>query len=169
MQLQASRQFKIAVSKSCCPVCWDIVNIFNEQAKTTQEPKPLVCFRARGRHANLYPVDLPDLLDEGIKDELLTKFSITLLKDLVSLFEEDARAAHARAAHARAAHAKHLRSGSSVSQPESVALSLGSSMDSSIDEVSQDNRATVMEKFEKLKYDVHSWKLGLGDVTVSKV
>src|ERR1700728_4768493 len=95
--------------------------------QTTQEPgseltvpKLPILFNARGRHPNLYPVDLPDVLDESIKDELLTKFSITLLKDLVSLFDEDARAANA----------KHVNS---ASQPESVAFSLNSSMGGSID------------------------------------
>jgi hypothetical protein len=89
--------FTIAVSKSCCPVCWEIVTIFKRRYQTTQEQgseSTPVYFNTRERHPNLYPVDLPDVLDESIKDELLTKFSITLLKDLVSLFDEDARAAN---------------------------------------------------------------------------
>lgn len=148
MQLQASRQFKIAVSKSCCPVCWDIVNIFNEQAKTTQEPKPLVCFRARGRHANLYPVDLPDLLDEGIKDELLKKFGIHLLKDLFSLLDKDTL---------KAAKSKHV---ASISNPESLALSLNSSLGSSLD--NEDHlQVDITSKGLNDKYDqmhrVESW------------
>ena len=43
--------------------------------------------------SNLYAVDLPDLLDGGLKDELLTKFSIDLLKDLFSLLDKDTKAA----------------------------------------------------------------------------
>ena len=120
MQLKASGIVPIAVSKSCCPVCWDIINIFKHQ---TEQQGSSVCFQAHGRHPNLYPVDLPDILDEGIKDELLVKFSITLLKDLVSLFEADTRAANAN----------HTRSGSNVSHPESLALSLDSSMGGSND------------------------------------
>jgi len=119
LELHAAGKFTIAVSKSCCPVCWDIMDILNRQQGSS-----VVHFQAQGRHPNLYPVDLPAILDEHIKDELLTKFSITLLKNLVSLFEEDARAAQA----------KHRRSESNVSQPESLALSLASSsMDGSID------------------------------------
>ena len=57
--------------------------------------------------------------------KLLTKFSITLLKDLVSLFDEDTRAANL--------NAKHANSASNASQPESVALSLNSSMGGSVD------------------------------------
>lgn len=140
MQLGFSRNFTIAVSKSCCPVCWEIITIFNRQ---NQEQGSSVCFQARGRHPNLYPVDLPDILDEGIKDELLTKFSITLLKDLISLFEQDARAANA----------KRMRSESNVSQPESVTFGLFSSMDDSTDMgSSQTNQADVAKYFlERMK------------------
>jgi hypothetical protein len=120
MQLHTSQNFLIAVSKLCCPVCWDIINMFNRQ---NEEQGSSVRFQAHGRHPNLYPVDLPDILDEGIKDELLTKFSIALLKDLVSLFEADTRAAQA----------KHMRNQSNVSQPESVAYTLISSLDGSTD------------------------------------
>lgn len=81
-----------------------------------------VFFQVRGRHPNLYPVDLPDLLDEGIKDELLSKFSITLLQDLVSLVDQD-----------RNAKSKHVHSVSNVSQTESIALSLDSSSNGSLD------------------------------------
>ena len=100
MQLQDSREITIAISKSCCPVCWDIVKIFDRQAQTTQGQgsesgnyTPPVRFRTCGRHSNLYAVDLPDLLDGGLKDELLTKFSIDLLKDLFSLLDKDTKAA----------------------------------------------------------------------------
>jgi hypothetical protein len=84
---------------------------------------PPVRFQARGRHPNLYPVDLPDVLDDGIKDELLEKFSLILLEGLVSLLDEDAKAAKA----------KHAHSESSVSQAESVAFSIGSSLGGSVD------------------------------------
>jgi hypothetical protein len=130
MQLHTSEKFVIAVSKSCCPVCWDIINIFNRQ---NEESGSSVRFQAQGRHPNLYPVDLPDILDEGIKDELLTKFSITLLKDLISLFEADARAAQI----------KHRRIESNVSQPESVAYTLTSSMDGSIDSSPHNDQACI--------------------------
>ena len=92
MECSESRKVTIAVSKPCCPVCWELVTIFNHQNQTTQEQGPEsgdhtlpVRFLTRGRHPHLYPVDLPDILDEGIKDELLTKFSITLLDDLTKL------------------------------------------------------------------------------------
>jgi hypothetical protein len=149
MQLQSSGKYMIAVSKSCCPVCWDIVKIFDRQNKEKRSP---VCFQARGRHPNLYPVDLPDILDEGIKDELLTKFSITLLKDLVSLFEADARAARA----------KHSRIDSNVSQPESLTYSLDSSMGGSIDVVSlKSNTKYVARSRQEVREYVVSWSQDL--------
>jgi hypothetical protein len=148
MQLQSSGKYTIAVSKSCCPVCWEIMNIFNRQNK---EQGSSVRFQAHGRHPNLYPVDLPDILDESIKDELLTKFSITLLKNLISLLEEDARAAHA----------KHKHSGSNVSQPESVTHSLNSSMGGSIDiDSSRTDGASVADNLRKISQAherVNSW------------
>ena len=113
VQLQDTREFTIAVSKSCCPVCWDIVKIFDRQAQITQgegsesgNHTPPVHFKTRGRHSNLYAVDLPAILDESIKDKLLTKFSIDLLKDLVSLCDR------------AAAKPKHVASISNVSQPD---------------------------------------------------
>jgi hypothetical protein len=167
MQLRDSRTFTIAVSKSCCPVCWDIIDIFNKQDSESGVP---VRFNARGRHPTLYPVDLPEILDDGIKDELLKKFSITLIKDLVSLLENDAKVANA----------KHVSKDSNVSQPESVAFSLDSSdLGGSIDvDSSEANQAYVAEARRKMDSNsylerVTSWDCCnlnyLGDKTVSKV
>jgi hypothetical protein len=149
----------IAVSKSCCPVCWDIITIFNKQAKTTQEQArsdsesgnhtPPVTFKTRGRHPNLYPVDLPLILDEGIKDELLRKFSTNLLNDLLALWESSNRTT-----------GKHVPSTSNVSQPESVALSLNSSLGGSVDHTEADAEDVEnfhRETFSRSRYDVELW------------
>lgn len=123
-QIDASRFFKIAISKSCCPVCWDIVTIFNNLPNSESGNTPPIRFHARRRHPNLYAVDIPDILDEGVKDELLRKFSIILLKDLVSLLNEEA---------ARTSNAKHAPRHSSVSQPESLTFSTDSTLGGSVD------------------------------------
>jgi hypothetical protein len=157
VQLQDSRKFKIAVTKSCCPVCWEIVTIFNRQNETTQEQGSdsgdhtfPVHFDARGRHPILYPVDLPDILDESIKDELLTKFRITLLRNLACLLDKETT---------KAANTKHLRSESNISQPESVAFSVDSSFGGSIDVgTSQGNQQYISEKRQKEFVDVESWR-----------
>ena len=120
------------------------------------ESDNLARFQVRGRHPNLYPVDLPDVLDDGIKDELLTTFSITLLKNLVSLLDEDARAG---------AESKHVHSDSNVSQPESVTFSLNSSMGGSVDVDTVQaayagvvgNRNRKAQKYRDPKY-VESWR-----------
>ena len=161
MQLQPSGQHTIAVSKACCPVCWEILTIFNRLYKGGSSQ---VHFQARGRHANLYAVDLPDILDECIKDELLTKFGITLLQHLVSLFElEDSKMAGT----------KHMRSESDGSQPESVAFSLSSSsMGSSILVPSIPNyRSLSHQRVLSWNRRTHSWEElnSLEDVTVSKI
>ena len=163
MQLQPSGQHRIAVSKACCPVCWDIAKIFNRLS--TEKPSQ-VHFQAHGRHPNLYAVDLPDILDEGVKDELLTKFGITLLQDLVSLFElEDSKMAGT----------KHMCSESDVSQPESVAFSLSSSSmgrSNLIRSVPRANHKHLShQRVLSWNRRTHSWDElnSLGDVTVSKV
>ena len=152
----------IAVSKACCPVCWDLVKIFN---RLNEEEPSRIHFQAHGRHPNLYAVDLPDILDEGIKDELLKKFGITLLQDLVSLFELDEDS--------KTAATKHKRSESDVSQPESVAYSVSSSCMSggSVAEPSvQDNFEVAESILLWNRQTLSSDELnGLGDVAVSKV
>jgi hypothetical protein len=140
-QLNACTNHTIVVSKSCCPVCWELISIFNRRAQDPKNDK-VVSFTARGRHANLYPVDLPDVLDDDIKDELVTSFSIILLNDLVYLSNK------------RSATTKHNpsdSSDSSVSQPESLALSLDSILSGSADaDTAQDNYTFGTERRKKL-------------------
>jgi hypothetical protein len=104
-----------------------------------------VHFEVRGRHPNLYAVDIPDVLDEDIKDELLIKVSITLLKHLVRLVDEDTEAAKT----------KHAHSKSNVSEPESVALSLSSSAGGSVD---ADGCAAVHDGVAEYVKRVESWR-----------
>jgi hypothetical protein len=155
VQLGGSGQIKIVVTKSCCPVCWQIAVIFKRENEKTPEQGSEsgnysfpVHFDARGRHPNLYPVDLPDILDETIKDELLKKFRIILLRNLASLGEE-----------AKAAKSKHMRSESNVSQPESLAFSMNSSLCGSIDiSTSRVGHASLRKNRQEMLADVESWR-----------
>ena len=117
-----------------------------EQARSDSESgnhTPPVTFKTGGRHPILYPVDLPLILDEAIKDELLRKFSSNLLNDLLSLWESSKTTG------------KHVPSTSNVSQPESVALSLNSSLGGSVDDTEAD--ADGVENFHRKTYDVELW------------
>lgn len=145
----------IAVSKSCCPVCWVIIEVFNqitqeENSKSATHIAP-VRFNARGRHLNLYPVDLPDILDDAVKDELLRRFSIILLENLIALLDKDASAAKA----------KHVHSDSNVSQPESVAFSVDSTLGGSIDvgssQANQEHITSVRRDRMQSLDRVHLW------------
>ena len=97
--------------------------IFNDLGKVSKTP---YSFDARGRHSNLYPVDLPGVLDKSVKDELVKRFSILLLKDLVSLLNQDG-------SNPKHETSKSESSASDVSQPESVAFSINSSLGGKID------------------------------------
>ena len=125
-----------------------MVAAFNSQEQTPQgqgselgNDTPSVRFQTRGRHSNLYPVDLPDILDEDIKDELLKRYRTILLKDLVSVFQSDSKLAKA----------KHAPSGSNVSQPESLTFSLNSTVSGSahVNDIQEDYQGMVRDRPRK--------------------
>jgi len=66
----------IAVSKRCCPVCWELMDILRT------EPKQ---FQVRGRHATLLPVELPSWLEKGHIDEMITRFKQIVRDELVDM------------------------------------------------------------------------------------
>ncbi|KIM81780.1 hypothetical protein PILCRDRAFT_489866 [Piloderma croceum F 1598] len=53
--LQNMDQTIIAVSKRCCPVCWELLDILRDKCKQ---------FHVCGRHSTLFPVELPSWLSE---------------------------------------------------------------------------------------------------------
>jgi hypothetical protein len=71
------------VSKLCCPVCWELLGILNED-------EPRLSFR--GCHSIVYPVELPKWLPSQIVDNLTERFQVHLRKELdfmVREFERD--------------------------------------------------------------------------------
>ena len=63
----------ISVSKLCCPVCWTILGILNED-------EPLLSFP--GCHSTIYPVELPTWLPSHIEDEITKRFRDLLRQEL---------------------------------------------------------------------------------------
>lgn len=61
----------IAVSKQCCPVCWDYLDYISH--------------KKHGRHNLLFPIELPARTSSAQMDAMLTKYSAVLLANLVRL------------------------------------------------------------------------------------
>ncbi|KIM73336.1 hypothetical protein PILCRDRAFT_93097 [Piloderma croceum F 1598] len=52
----------IAVSKQCCPACWELLNILRHHG---------VEFHVRGHHTTVHPVELPQWLPRDVMEELV--------------------------------------------------------------------------------------------------
>lgn len=63
--MQKCDKTSLAVSKLCCPVCWELLQVLRA------EPFE---FKARGYHTSLYPVDLPSWLPESDIREMNNRF-----------------------------------------------------------------------------------------------
>jgi len=60
-------QYNISVSKFCCPVCWELINVLNETYSNIK-------FVVRAHHSNLYPVCLPPWLPDHVLDKMIDRF-----------------------------------------------------------------------------------------------
>jgi hypothetical protein len=65
----------MSVSKFCCPVCWELLNVLNKTNKKVQ-------FVVRAHHSNIYPVCLPPLLPDNVLEMMIRIFG----KRLYELF-----------------------------------------------------------------------------------
>ena len=66
----------IAVSKWCCPVCWELLDILRNKCKR---------FHVRGQHATLFPIELPSWLSEDCMDEMISRFKQIVRDELVDM------------------------------------------------------------------------------------
>jgi len=66
------RSGMISVSKLCCPVCWELLSMLNEE-------KPL---KLRGHHSTIYPVELPQWLPSQIVDKMNALFQNHLRQEI---------------------------------------------------------------------------------------
>jgi hypothetical protein len=74
---QESSKTSIAVSKLCCPVCWELLQIM--RADPGLKPTD---FAVQGYHTRFYPVDLPEWLPVGVIDQMVKRFKGYLEREL---------------------------------------------------------------------------------------
>lgn len=61
--------YKVSISKSCCPVCWELISIIS----TVPNPKQIK-FHVHAHHSTLYLVNLPPFLPISVQDQLTSVF-----------------------------------------------------------------------------------------------
>ena len=60
----------ISVSKLCCPVCWDLLDIMS--ASSNHQSKPV--FSVAGNHDTVYYVALPPIIPRDILNKMISRF-----------------------------------------------------------------------------------------------
>ena len=73
----------IAVSKLCCPVCWELLKILRNDDSTD--------FHVDGHHETLFQVELPEWLPLEIVVELTAQFEKILLEQIKTLVRHHKR------------------------------------------------------------------------------
>ena len=73
-----AREYNISVSKFCCPVCWELLEVLSE---TNDNLK----FVVRSHHCNLYPVCLPPWLPDSVLEKMIERFKKKLYDKLCEL------------------------------------------------------------------------------------
>jgi hypothetical protein len=71
---------EVAVSKLCCPACWEYLNILGGTKKET----PM--YKVRGRHSTVYPVELPIWSCHDDVQELIKRFSKYLREEFDTMW-----------------------------------------------------------------------------------
>jgi len=74
--IQNLNQSTIAMSHLCCPVCWELLDILRGGATN---------FNVRGRHATLYPVELPRWLPRDVMEQMVIRFKKILLIEITAM------------------------------------------------------------------------------------
>lgn len=71
-------KYNISVSKFCCPVCWELLEVLNETNDKVQ-------FVVRAYHSNLYPVCLPPWLPGAVLEKMIQRFGEKLYEKFCQL------------------------------------------------------------------------------------
>lgn len=82
MDLQA-----VAVSKLCCPACWEFLRLMGGEDEN---------FKARGRHSAVCQVHLPPWIDEDIAKAMVERFMTHLRVELARFNKKNTAKTHAR-------------------------------------------------------------------------
>jgi len=70
---------QVAVSKPCCPACWEFSLVLKKV-----EPSH---FNVRARHPTLHPVELPDFLPKKVIDMMVQRFRHLLCIQLETMLQ----------------------------------------------------------------------------------
>ena len=73
--MQSLNQKEVAVSKPCCPACWDFMSVL--QANDASG-----AFNVCSRHSTVYPVELPAWLPKDVCAAMVKKFQLHLFEQL---------------------------------------------------------------------------------------
>ena len=71
----------IVVSRRCCPICWEVLDILRGDTDR---------FRVRGHHATLFPVELPEWLSPRVVDEMIIRFQEILYNEILRMLKFEA-------------------------------------------------------------------------------
>jgi hypothetical protein len=74
--------YKVSISKSCCPVCYETVGSINN----LPNPKSLR-FQVHAHHSTVYLADLPSFLPESVQDQIIMVFQKKLMSELLESIE----------------------------------------------------------------------------------
>lgn len=79
--MQQAEGSVIAVSKLCCPVCWEALQIFRRNMPGDD------AYNVRGRHSSLHLTELPSWLPSEALDDLLLRFRELARQELQKMIE----------------------------------------------------------------------------------
>jgi hypothetical protein len=83
MYLQKLNTKEVAVSKLCCPACWENFNILSEKHSLRGEAE---MYKIRGRHSTVFPVQLPIWSPPDVVQELIKRFGRYLRTELDTMW-----------------------------------------------------------------------------------
>jgi hypothetical protein len=85
--LQSLDQRNIAVSKLCCPVCWELLQLIGGDTDS---------FKVRGFHTTLYTVELPSWLPRDVVEKMVDLYGAHLRHELNRMMELPFNLSHNR-------------------------------------------------------------------------
>ena len=133
----------IAVSKLCCPVCCELLEVL----RTNDPSDTSLQFAVRGFHFHVYTVVLPPWIRPQQKQQMVSKFQRYLGSELVAMVSElKTKCSPNLSANPEDAPKMHRRSGSSDMSQASSNISQESSSVLSVASTTQDTKPSFFQK-----------------------
>jgi hypothetical protein len=128
---------EVAVSKLCCPACWDFFDVLSEKHRQPEGPK---MYNIRGRHSTVYPVQLPNWSSPDVVKKLIGRYNNYLCNELDTMLNNHKN------------EHKIFRSSNHTRNPSLQSVS------SAITNISQDSADTNVDAFDKPVFDIDDRK-----------